>query len=88
MSRLRVDFDEMVSFLLRTGIIMRHDGIVDFLSREWEKIMNKITTIGLDFAKNVFHVVCCDQNGKQINKKALRRIQVLAKKGVGDKAQL
>ncbi len=24
----------------------------------------KITTIGLDLAKNVFHAVCCNQQGK------------------------
>jgi len=39
--------------------------------------MNKITTIGLDLAKNVFHAVCCDQYGKQVSKKMLRRSQVL-----------
>ena len=40
--------------------------------------MNKITTIGLDLAKNVFHVVCCDDNGKIIRKKMLKRSQVLS----------
>jgi transposase len=39
--------------------------------------MNKITTIGLDLAKNVFHVVCCDENGKVVKKKMLKRSQVL-----------
>jgi transposase len=39
--------------------------------------MNKITTIGLDLAKNVFHVVCCDEHGKVVSKKTLRRSQVL-----------
>jgi len=39
--------------------------------------MNKITTIGLDLAKNVFHAVCCDQHGKKISRKMLRRSQVL-----------
>ena len=33
--------------------------------------MGKITTIGLDLAKNVFHVVCCDQHGKITKKKML-----------------
>ena len=28
--------------------------------------MSKITTIGLDLAKNVFHVVCCDVRGKRV----------------------
>jgi transposase len=39
--------------------------------------MKKITTIGLDLAKNVFHVVCCDQRGKVVSKKMLRRSEVL-----------
>lgn len=38
--------------------------------------MNEITTIGLDLAKNVFHVVCCDKDGKIIRKKMLKRSQV------------
>ena len=40
--------------------------------------MSKITTIGLDLAKHVFHVVCCDEHGKVVRKKILRRSQVLA----------
>ncbi len=39
--------------------------------------MNKITTIGLDLAKSVFHAVCCDNRGKVVRKKMLRRSQVL-----------
>ena len=39
--------------------------------------MSKITTIGLDLAKNVFHVVCCDEHGKVVKKKMLKRFQVL-----------
>jgi len=39
--------------------------------------MNKITTIGLDLAKSVFHVVCRDSRGKVVRKKMLRRSQVL-----------
>jgi len=35
----------------------------------------KITTIGLDIAKNVFHLVGCDVRGKQVLKKQLRRNQ-------------
>jgi transposase len=40
--------------------------------------MNKITTIGLDLAKNVFHVVCCNEHGKVVRKRMLKRSQVLA----------
>jgi len=39
--------------------------------------MTKITTIGLDLAKQVFHVVCCDERGKVMGRKMLRRSQVL-----------
>ncbi len=42
-----------------------------------EKTMGKITTIGLDLAKNVFHVVCCDKHGKIMRKKMLRRAEVV-----------
>jgi transposase len=42
-----------------------------------EKTMKKITTIGLDLAKNVFHVVCCDARGKIVRKRMLKRAQVL-----------
>ncbi len=38
--------------------------------------MGKITTVGLDLAKQVFHVVCCDMRGKVIRKRMLRRAQV------------
>ena len=38
--------------------------------------MAKITTIGLDLAKQVFHVVCCDAQGKVVRKRMLRRAQV------------
>ena len=37
----------------------------------------KITTIGLDIAKSLFHVVCCNQQGRLIKKKMLKRAQVL-----------
>lgn len=38
----------------------------------------KITTIGLDLAKNIFHVVCCNTQGKIVKKRQLRRSQVLS----------
>ena len=38
----------------------------------------QITTIGLDLAKYVFHVVLCNRAGKVIKRKQLRRSQVLA----------
>ena len=40
--------------------------------------MSEITTIGLDLAKNDFHVVGCDARGKQVLRKHLTRRQVLS----------
>jgi len=39
--------------------------------------MEHTTTMGLDLAKHLFHVVGCDQRGKVVYKKTLRRGQVL-----------
>lgn len=36
----------------------------------------KITTVGLDLAKSVFHVVCTDDRGEEVKKRMLRRNQV------------
>lgn len=36
----------------------------------------KITTIGLDLAKSVFHVVCFDEQHQEVSKRMLRRSQV------------
>jgi transposase len=46
--------------------------------RKKEKTMSKVTTIGLDLAKDVFHAVCCDAWGKIVRKRMLKRGQVLA----------
>jgi len=37
----------------------------------------KANTIGLDLAKNVFHMICLDEREKEISKRKLRRHQVL-----------
>jgi len=39
--------------------------------------MDKITTIGMDLSKHVFHVVGCDQRSKIVCKKRFKRRQVL-----------
>lgn len=36
----------------------------------------KISTVGLDLAKNIFHVICIDAQGKEVKKRMLRRNQV------------
>ncbi len=38
----------------------------------------QITTMGLDIAKHVFHLVVCDGRGKVVKKKRLRRSQLLS----------
>jgi transposase len=40
--------------------------------------MSEITTIGLDLAKTVFHLVGCDAHGKVVKRKMLKRREVLA----------
>ena len=35
-----------------------------------------ITTVGLDLAKNIFHVVCFDEHSKEVQKRMLQRKQV------------
>lgn len=40
--------------------------------------MSKITTVGLDIAKNVFHAMCCDAQSKVVKKRMLKRHEVLA----------
>jgi transposase len=36
------------------------------------------TTIGLDIAKEVFHAACCNEQGKLVKKKVIKRAGVLA----------
>jgi transposase len=36
-----------------------------------------ITIIGLDIAKQVFHAACCNEQGKLVKKKILKRAAVL-----------
>lgn len=38
--------------------------------------MGEVTTVGLDLAKQVFHVVSCDARGRLVGKRMLRRAQV------------
>jgi transposase len=43
-----------------------------------EETMQEITTVGLDLAKNVFHLIGCNEHGKEVKRKMLKRGQVLA----------
>ena len=57
---------------------MRHDGgVKNTHQTKREETEMKITTIGLDLAKNVFHAVCCNQQGKVIKKKMLKRRELI-----------
>lgn len=47
------------------------------INKEREETNMNITTVGLDLAKNVFHVVCLNAHGKEVKKRMLRRSQVL-----------
>ena len=38
--------------------------------------MGEITTVGLDLAKNVFHLIGCNEYGKEVKRKMLKRGQV------------
>ena len=40
--------------------------------------MTESKSIGIDLAKNIFHLVCCNQSGKIIQKKALKRKELLS----------
>jgi transposase len=44
---------------------------------EREETKMNITTVGLDLAKNVFHVVCFNDRDKEVKKRMLRRNQML-----------
>jgi transposase len=52
-------------------------GIVNQPSTKEEKTMTKITMIGLDLAKHVFHIVCFDHRHHEVKKRLLKRHQVL-----------
>jgi transposase len=63
----------MVSSLLLSGILVPDRYAI---GRRKKETTMKRNTIGLDLAKNIFHVVVLDHNGKQIMRKQLRRNQV------------
>jgi len=57
---------------------MRQDRVTNnYLQRKQEETMKEITTIGLDLAKNVFHLIGTDTKGHEVLKKQLKRAQLL-----------
>ena len=66
----------MVSSLFLIGVesaTMRVQAVIESRREETEM---EITTIGLDLAKTVFHLVGLDARGKEVAKRKLRRNQV------------
>jgi len=53
-------------------------GMCYFHQRKKKETEMQITTMGLDIAKHVFHLVVCDGRGKVVKKKRLRRGQLLS----------
>ena len=68
----------MVSSLFQKRRRMRQDGSVITIDMKEEETMKEITTVGLDLAKNVFHLVGCNAYGNEVIRRVLRRGQVLA----------
>ncbi len=50
--------------------------IVNTINLKREETAMKITTVGLDLAKTVFHAVCFDDHSKEVKKRILRRNQL------------
>jgi len=64
----------MVSSLFQIRRHVRQDGsLISTIATKEGETMGEITTIGLDLAKNVFHLVGCDSNGKEVKRKMLTR---------------
>jgi hypothetical protein len=40
-----------------------------------EETMQEITTVGLDLAKNLLHLIGCNEHGKEVKRKMLKRGQ-------------
>jgi len=55
---------------------MSHDGSVINHQGGREETTINITTVGMDLAKNVFHVVCFNEHNNGAKKRMLRRSQV------------
>ena len=58
------------------GLAMGHNEVSTNINGNGVDRMMKNTTIGLDIAKNVFHLVQMNRNGKVISRKMLKRKKV------------
>lgn len=68
----------MVSSPLLIGVECATMELLSTIETKEEETEMKITTIGLDLAKSVFHVVCFDERHQEVSKRMLRRTQVRA----------
>jgi hypothetical protein len=66
----------MVSPLFLTGVECATMRVQTVIEPKREETEMKITTIGLDLAKTVFHMVGLDERGKEVMRRKLRRNQV------------
>jgi len=57
------------------GLVMGQNGVSNNHLTEAERIPMKITTIGLDIAKSVFHLYAVNKMGRYVKKKQLKRQQ-------------
>jgi len=68
----------MVSSLFLIGVKRATMRVQTVIGPKREETEMKITTIGLDLAKTVFHVVGLDEQGKEVMRRKLRRSQIPA----------
>jgi hypothetical protein len=64
----------MVSSLFLTGVECATMRVQTVMEPKREETEMKITTIGLDLAKTVFHVVGQDERGKEVMRRKLREM--------------
>ncbi len=67
----------MVSSLFLAGVKSATMGLRATIEAKREETEMQITTVGLDLAKNTFHVVCFDARGHEVKKRMLRRAKLL-----------
>ena len=68
----------MVSSLFLPGVDCATMEVLQTIELKREETEMQITSVGLDLAKNVFHVVCFDARGHEVKKRMLRRGKVSA----------
>ena len=67
----------MVSSHFLTGVKCATMEVIPTINLKQEETVMNVTTVGMDLAKSVFHIVGLDHTGREILKKRLTRAQVL-----------